>query len=366
MLSINVLKRCLSTASVLHTQTDACKIGMREIVGFGINGQSIYSDNPMFPYPAIRFREISPIYKALKEKEKGDWRSLSIEEKKTLYRVSFCQTFAEMNAPTGRWKPVIGTALILLSTGLLLCTLIRMIYENLKKANMQIGILGKPKKDYPPLLTCYEISRNEDKNVMARKKETEKNKMKKNQNDPSVVGETTSNNGSKNQSTEECDKSVLSDTKRSIESKVNNKISLIEESEAQRKSSMDMDEMDETDESIDETKNKTKDLVAIELFTLLLAMKTERRRQKKQRRFVKKMKRRFEAENIVGGDGTFLVLKQYPHQPYCLSYKLLTKTKTFNRDEAVTLWMKYLPLTKRFFYRIDPYSSIVDDYFDVQ
>ncbi|XP_014272467.1 cytochrome c oxidase subunit 4 isoform 1, mitochondrial [Halyomorpha halys] len=127
MLSVNVLKRCLSTASVLHSQTDACKIGMREIVGFGINGQSMYSDNPMFPYPAIRFREISPEYKALKEKEKGDWRSLSVNEKKTLYRISFCQTFAEMNAPTGRWKPVVGTTLILISSSLILAMVLRTI-----------------------------------------------------------------------------------------------------------------------------------------------------------------------------------------------------------------------------------------------
>lgn len=232
--------------------------------------------------------------------------------------------------------------------------------ENLKKANMQIGILGKSKKNYPPLLTCHEISRSEEKNKMMKKKETKKNKV---ENNP-YAGETTSNNGTrKNQSIEEGKNSISSDTKRSIESK-GNKQSYTEENGGQRKSSADIDEMEEADESVDRIKNQTRDLVAIELFTLLLAMKTERKRQKKQRRFVKKMKRRYKAENIVGGDGTFLVLKEHPNQPYCLSYKLLTKTKTFNRDEAVTLWQKYLPSTKRFFYRIDPYSSIVDDYFD--
>ena len=43
---------------------------------------------------------------ALREKEKGDWKKLTLEEKKTLYRASFCQTFAEMEAGDGDWKGV--------------------------------------------------------------------------------------------------------------------------------------------------------------------------------------------------------------------------------------------------------------------
>ena len=43
-------------------------------------------------------------FQTLREKEKGDWKKLTVEEKKTLYRASFCQTFAEMEAPTGDWK----------------------------------------------------------------------------------------------------------------------------------------------------------------------------------------------------------------------------------------------------------------------
>lgn len=49
---------------------------------------------------------------ALREKEKGDWKKLSVQEKKALYRASFCQTFAEMKYPTGEWKMHIGAALI--------------------------------------------------------------------------------------------------------------------------------------------------------------------------------------------------------------------------------------------------------------
>lgn len=43
-------------------------------------------------------------FQALREKEKGDWKKLSIHEKKALYRASFCQTFEEFKAPTGEWK----------------------------------------------------------------------------------------------------------------------------------------------------------------------------------------------------------------------------------------------------------------------
>lgn len=55
---------------------------------------------------------------ALKEKEKGDWKRLSIEEKKALYRASFCQTFSEFKAPTGEWKMAIGGVLIAVSLAL--------------------------------------------------------------------------------------------------------------------------------------------------------------------------------------------------------------------------------------------------------
>ncbi|XP_047001791.1 cytochrome c oxidase subunit 4 isoform 1, mitochondrial [Schistocerca americana] len=94
------------------------KIGNREIVGYGFNGQPSYMDRTDFPMPAIRFKETTPDIEALRQKEKGDWRKLSIEEKKALYRASFCQTFAEMQAPTGEWKSIIGFTLIGVSLSL--------------------------------------------------------------------------------------------------------------------------------------------------------------------------------------------------------------------------------------------------------
>ncbi|XP_012266395.2 cytochrome c oxidase subunit 4 isoform 1, mitochondrial-like [Athalia rosae] len=84
------------------------KIGDREVVCHGLNGNANYFDRPDYPMPAIRFKENTSDVQALREKEKGDWKKLSIEEKKALYRASFCQTFAEMNAPTGEWKGVVG------------------------------------------------------------------------------------------------------------------------------------------------------------------------------------------------------------------------------------------------------------------
>jgi len=48
----------------------------------------------------------------LREKEKGCWKKLSVQEKKALYRATFCQTFAEFKHPTGEWKQHIGMGLL--------------------------------------------------------------------------------------------------------------------------------------------------------------------------------------------------------------------------------------------------------------
>ena len=37
-----------------------CKIGNREIVGFGFNGNPAYIDRSELPFPSIRFREFGP------------------------------------------------------------------------------------------------------------------------------------------------------------------------------------------------------------------------------------------------------------------------------------------------------------------
>ncbi|XP_033214521.1 cytochrome c oxidase subunit 4 isoform 1, mitochondrial-like [Belonocnema kinseyi] len=93
------------------------KIGNREIVGFGLTGEPSYIDWHSFPFPSIRFRKFGPELKALREKEKGDWRTLTSDEKKCLYRASFCSTFAEMDAPDPEWKSVAGWTMFMMSLG---------------------------------------------------------------------------------------------------------------------------------------------------------------------------------------------------------------------------------------------------------
>ncbi|XP_046609768.1 cytochrome c oxidase subunit 4 isoform 1, mitochondrial [Neodiprion virginianus] len=105
------LLQCSRVQNTAGMCTYANKIGNREVVCYGMNGDPTYIDRVDFPMPAIRYKEPTADIQALREKEKGDWKKLSIDEKKALYRASFCQTFAEINAPTGEWKSIIGWAL---------------------------------------------------------------------------------------------------------------------------------------------------------------------------------------------------------------------------------------------------------------
>lgn len=109
-----ICKRPAGVAQIHHVS----KIGNREVVGYGWNGQTVYADRLDYPFPAIRFKENTPDVLALREKEKGDWKKLSIEEKKALYRASFCQTFAEFKYKSPEWIACLGGALIALGLAL--------------------------------------------------------------------------------------------------------------------------------------------------------------------------------------------------------------------------------------------------------
>ncbi|XP_075234353.1 cytochrome c oxidase subunit 4 isoform 1, mitochondrial-like [Lycorma delicatula] len=119
--SMQVVKRSpslsISAVRLAHAPSDLAahelaKIGNREVVGYGYNGSPIYIDIADVPAPAIRFRpNDAPGIQALREKEKGDWHKLTKEEKKALYRASFCQTLVEVHAPTGFWKSIVGCTL---------------------------------------------------------------------------------------------------------------------------------------------------------------------------------------------------------------------------------------------------------------
>lgn len=123
------------------------KIVGRDIVGYGINGEPQYFDSITHPFPAVRFKKNTPeimvqwlcsvlitLYltmyaffmcmfiwriQALREKEKGDWKNLTLEEKKTLYRASFCQTLVEVETPTGEWKAVFGWVMVWVAVSIL-------------------------------------------------------------------------------------------------------------------------------------------------------------------------------------------------------------------------------------------------------
>ena len=112
----NILKH-VSKVRRVHNRT---RIGNRDWVGFGLGGDATYQDRHGYPFPAIRFKENSNELIALREKEKGDWRKLTLEEKKILYRASFCQTFSEMDAPTGLWKYTLGGTLLTVACAIFL------------------------------------------------------------------------------------------------------------------------------------------------------------------------------------------------------------------------------------------------------
>ncbi|CAG9813634.1 unnamed protein product [Phaedon cochleariae] len=94
------------------------RVGTREMVCFGMNGQPMYVDDVSFPCPAIRYKETTPQIKALYEKQKGDWKLLTKDEKKALYRANFCQTYAEFQTrPNGEWMAITGMSLIFCCAG---------------------------------------------------------------------------------------------------------------------------------------------------------------------------------------------------------------------------------------------------------
>ncbi|KAK0426305.1 hypothetical protein QR680_009636 [Steinernema hermaphroditum] len=128
-----VLPRLASASIRRHLQTSSSlqsghhiehwwgpeKAAGREVVGFGATGDETYQDRLDYWYPAIRFRKEDDTISPIRKKEAGDWKNLSAEEKKLLYRYSFRQTLAEFEAPTGYWKVIASTVCFVL--GLATC-----------------------------------------------------------------------------------------------------------------------------------------------------------------------------------------------------------------------------------------------------
>ncbi|GAB1293734.1 Cytochrome c oxidase subunit 4 isoform 1, mitochondrial [Apodemus speciosus] len=73
-----------------------------------------YVDRRDYPLPDVaHVKMLSASQKALKEKEKADWSSLSrdAESPVWVYRIQFNESFAEMNRGTNEWKTVVGLAM---------------------------------------------------------------------------------------------------------------------------------------------------------------------------------------------------------------------------------------------------------------
>ncbi|KAJ8977972.1 hypothetical protein NQ317_008165 [Molorchus minor] len=117
------------------------RVGNREMVGYGLNGLPMYVDKPEFPFPALRYKEPTAEIHSLYEKQKGNWKLLTREEKKALYRSNYCQTFAEFTAPTGEWMKVVGIGLIMCCFGVWL-----FILQKLFVYKQELPISFKPSR----------------------------------------------------------------------------------------------------------------------------------------------------------------------------------------------------------------------------
>eukprot|EP00099_Drosophila_melanogaster_P007932 NP_001260612.1 cytochrome c oxidase subunit 4, isoform C [Drosophila melanogaster] len=119
----------VGSVAAVHTLD---KIGKREIVGYGWNGTACYADRVDYPLPAVRFREPTNEINALRAKEQGDWKKLSTQEIKALYRASFCQTIAEVQAGSGEWKLHLGVSLLFCAAAIWVAVLMNIfVYDEL-------------------------------------------------------------------------------------------------------------------------------------------------------------------------------------------------------------------------------------------
>ncbi|MEE6522845.1 hypothetical protein FKM82_021483 [Ascaphus truei] len=122
MLSVSVLRlNLLARTRILGPAIVRAAHGHEGQVSRPDGSELLYYDHRAVPLPDIPFQQkISVEQVALKEKEKGPWKQLSQEEKTSLYRMKFNQTYSEMNKPSKEWKTVFGTILMFFGlTGLI-------------------------------------------------------------------------------------------------------------------------------------------------------------------------------------------------------------------------------------------------------
>ncbi|KAM4738302.1 cytochrome c oxidase subunit 4 isoform 2, mitochondrial [Anableps anableps] len=101
-------------AAALTTSTTSSRVRMvsqqsHEVSETVDMSRPMYYDRLDTPLPDKPFKDVlSDAEESLKQKEKGPWSQLTNEEKIALYRLMFSQSYAEMKAPTGEWKTVVG------------------------------------------------------------------------------------------------------------------------------------------------------------------------------------------------------------------------------------------------------------------
>lgn len=77
-----------------------------------------FFETPYNPLPLVpRTIGFDGEMKVLKEKEKGDWKNLSLEERMDLYNMYFSKSMADMNRETDEHKSVYGAVAILMGFG---------------------------------------------------------------------------------------------------------------------------------------------------------------------------------------------------------------------------------------------------------
>uniref|UniRef100_A0A1A7Z221 Cytochrome c oxidase subunit 4 n=1 Tax=Iconisemion striatum TaxID=60296 RepID=A0A1A7Z221_9TELE len=101
--------RALSLIGKRAISTSVCLRGGHGVAKVEDYTLPSYFDRRETPLPDIAYvQSLTPEQKSLKEKEKGSWISLSNDEKVALYRISFKESFAEMNQGSAEWKSVVG------------------------------------------------------------------------------------------------------------------------------------------------------------------------------------------------------------------------------------------------------------------
>ncbi|XP_033220110.1 uncharacterized protein LOC117174835 isoform X2 [Belonocnema kinseyi] len=98
--SLDFRKKLLLTVRIYNHEA----ISQKELIWKKIENQEI-----------VRFGLTCQPSQALREKEKGDWNNLTIDEKMCLYRDSFSNTSAEVVEPTPEWKSVMAWTIFLSS-----------------------------------------------------------------------------------------------------------------------------------------------------------------------------------------------------------------------------------------------------------